>query len=239
MTGVCADLSFGWGDQTIAFSVERCDRETLRISVTPAGEVLVSAPAAATDDDVLKRVRRRGGWILRQVRHFERWRPRTPPRQYLTGETHLYLGRQFRLRIEQSETPDVRLIGDRLVLSTPRPDNLVHRRALLQHWYGLEAHRLFPTRLVSMTEPFLRHGVVPPRLIIRAMSKRWGSFTAQDSLVLNVDLVRASVSCIDYVIAHELAHSLEPDHGDAWRELMNVVMPDWRERKAELEARLL
>jgi predicted metal-dependent hydrolase len=239
MTGVCADLSFGWGDQTIAFSVERCNRETLRISVTPAGEVLVSAPAGATDDEVLERVRRRGGWISRQVRDFERWRPRTPRRQYLTGETHLYLGRHFRLQIKQSETPDVRLIGDRLVLSTPQPDSLVYRRALLQHWYGLEAHRLFPTRLDKVTAPFLRYGVVRPRLIIRAMSKRWGSFTAQGSLVVNVDLVRASVSCIDYVIAHELAHALEPNHGEAWRELMNVVMPDWRERKAELEARLL
>jgi len=236
---VCADLSFGWGDQTIAISVERCDRKTLRISVTPAGEVLVSAPTAATNDEVLERVRRRGGWISRQVRDFERWRPRTPPRQYLTGETHLYLGRQFRLRIEQSETPDVRVIGDRLVLSTPRPDSLVYRRALLQHWYSLEAHRLFPTRLVSVTEPFLRHGVVCPRLIIRPMAKRWGSFTAKGSLVLNLDLVRASVTCIDYVIAHELAHVLEPDHGEDWHELMNVVMPDWRERKAELELRLL
>jgi predicted metal-dependent hydrolase len=239
MTGMCADFSFAWGEQKIAISVERCDRKTLRISVTPAGEVLVSAPAAATDDEVLERVHRRGGWISRQVRHFERWRPRTPPRQYLTGETHLYLGRQFRLRIEQSEAPDVRLIGDRLVLSTPRPDNLVHRRTLLQHWYGLEAHRLFPTRLVSVTEPFRRHGVVRPRLIIRPMSKRWGSFTAKGSLVLNLDLVRAPVTCIDYVIAHELAHALTPDHGAGWRELMNVVMPDWRERKVELEARLL
>jgi predicted metal-dependent hydrolase len=71
------------------------------------------------------------------------------------------------------------------------------------------------------------------------MSKRWGSFTAKGSLVLNLDLVRAPVTCIDYVIAHELAHALTPDHGAGWRELMNVVMPDWRERKVELEARLL
>jgi predicted metal-dependent hydrolase len=70
------------------------------------------------------------------------------------------------------------------------------------------------------------------------MSKRWGSFTPGGRVVLNVDLVRASPRLIDYVICHELAHAFYPDHGKEWRSLLNTVMPDWADRKAQLESAL-
>jgi predicted metal-dependent hydrolase len=70
------------------------------------------------------------------------------------------------------------------------------------------------------------------------MSKRWGSFTPGGRVVLNVDLVRASPRLIDYVICHELAHAFYPNHGDGWRSLLETVMPDWAERKAQLEQAL-
>ena len=58
-------------------------------------------------------------------------------------------------------------------------------------------------------------------------------------LVLNRDLIRASIQSIDYVIIHELAHAIEPDHGVGWQALMKRLLPDWKERKIELETRLL
>src|SRR3954470_21870366 len=61
------------------------------------------------------------------------------------------------------------------------------------------------------------HGIAKPRLIIRPMSQRWGSFTAKGNLVPNTELAQASPHLIDYVIAHELAHALHPDHGANWR----------------------
>jgi predicted metal-dependent hydrolase len=71
------------------------------------------------------------------------------------------------------------------------------------------------------------------------MTQRRGSYSAKNKLVLNRDLIRASIQSIDYVIAHELAHALEPDHGARWQALMNSLLPDWQRRKSELEARLL
>jgi predicted metal-dependent hydrolase len=71
------------------------------------------------------------------------------------------------------------------------------------------------------------------------MSQRWGSFTSKGNLVLNSELVQASPHLIDYVIAHELAHALHPDHGIEWQRLLSQFMPDWRDRKAQLEHQLL
>lgn len=135
--------------------------------------------------------------------------------------------------------PDVRLDGDRMILAV-RPDrSFVQRRVLVRHWYWLQGHRVFPERLAATAPPFVRLGIAEPRLVIRTMSQRWGSFTARGNLVLNSELAQASPHLIDYVIAHELAHALHPDHGTGWQGLLAQTMPDWRARKDELERQLL
>jgi hypothetical protein len=70
------------------------------------------------------------------------------------------------------------------------------------------------------------------------MTKRWGSFTPTGRILLNVDLVRASPTLIDYVITHELTHAFHADHGREWRKLLSTMMPDWESRKAALEQAL-
>lgn len=234
-----AELIARWGEMELPFSVKRSARRTLRIVVSPDGSVAAHAPDQATDDEIVARVSRRGGWIKRELLRCERWRPRTPARQYVSGETHLFLGKQYRLVVTSEGAPQVRLDGDRIVLAVRENSNFVHRRTLLRHWYGLQSHRVFPERLEATAPPFLRLGVVKPRLIIRAMSQRWGSFTSKGNLVLNSELVQASPHLIDYVIAHELAHALYPDHGLSWQGLLTQAMQDWRSRKDDLERQLL
>lgn len=234
-----ADASFQWGRRRIAYSVHRNERRRLKIAVAPSGSVHVTAPLDANDDEVHKRVRRKGGWISAQIEDFEQYRPRTPPRQYISGETHLLRGTQYRLRVRQSAASRVYLTGDRIVLETPHAENVMQKAALLNHFYRLEAHQEFPLRLQQLAPLFASEGMDVPKLVIRPMTKRWGSYTPKGILVLNLDLVRAPIRCIDYVIVHELAHVFEPDHGPRWRRLMDKAMPDWRERKQQLESKLV
>jgi len=234
-----AELIARWGEMVLPFSVKRSDRRTLRIVISPDGSVAAYVPDHATDDEIVARVSRRGGWIKRELLRCERWRPRTPTRQYVSGETHLFLGKQYRLIVTNEGAPNVRLDGDRIVLAVRHNSEFVHRKTLLRHWYGLQSHRVFRERLEATAPPFLRMGVARPRLIIRAMSQRWGSFTSKGNLVLNSELVQASPHLIDYVIAHELAHALHPDHGHDWQDLLTQVMQDWRRRKDDLERQLL
>jgi predicted metal-dependent hydrolase len=233
------ELVVPWGDRGLRFSLVRSARRTLRITVAPDGSVRVHAPVKAAEDEICRRVARRGGWISRQLQRFDQWRPRTPPRQYLSGETHLFLGRQYRLLVTSEGAPDVRIDGDRLVLAVREDRSFVHRRTLLQHWYTLQSHQIFPERLNIAIAPFLRLGIARPRLIIRVLARRWGSYTAAGNLVLNRDLVQAAPHLIDYVVTHELAHAVHPDHGSEWQDLLTRTMPDWRERKQDLERQLL
>jgi predicted metal-dependent hydrolase len=114
-------LKFPYGDGLIAFRLERRDRKTLAISVKPDAEVEVLAPKDAPLDKVFEKVRKRAPWIQRQQRFFRQFQPRTPNRQYVSGETHLYLGRQYRLKVVSHIQQHVKLFRGRLVVQSTRP----------------------------------------------------------------------------------------------------------------------
>lgn len=233
------DLEAAWGNWRLPFRLRRAEVKRLRIVVDPEGAVAVTAPLHATDEAVVARVSRRGDWIQRQQEHFSRWRPRTPPRQYLSGETHLFLGDQLRLQIEPALGQGVEKHGDRLVVGLGNVKGRGLARELVQAWYTAQAKSILRDRWHAQDDIWARHGVQASRLIVRPLRNRWGSMTRAGSLILNADLVRASPQLIDYVIAHEMAHMLHPHHGSQWQMLLGVVMPDWVERKHLLERQLL
>jgi len=68
------------------------------------------------------------------------------------------------------------------------------------------------------------------------MKKRWGSLTPSNKLILNPELIKAPVKCIDYVIIHELCHIVNPNHGKEFYQLQKKMMPDWKRWKDKLES---
>lgn len=233
------ELLARWGLETISFTLRRAPVARLAIEVSPSGRVDVIAPEHADEAEVLARVSRRGAWIVRQRDDFERMRPRTPVRQYVSGETHLLHGRQLRLKVLRSELGHVSVIGDRLQVATPDWSDRTSIKTLMDDWYASEARTYLHQRFALQSKLWARHGVIASGLIVRTLSARWGSMTSKGRLVLNQDLVRASPALVDYVIAHEMAHVLHPNHGSEWRRLLGSVMPDWGLRKNQLERQLV
>jgi predicted metal-dependent hydrolase len=226
------------GSREIAATLCRTDRRVLKIEIEPSGRVTVFAPNDASHEAIEVRCRRKGPWVFRELDRLSAEPAFTPDRRYLSGETHLFMGRAYRLAVERSAEPFVRIDGSRLVVGAREPTDVAHCRRLLTAFYKLEARSLFPSRLSVVFPPFERRGLRRPHLIIRWMTKRWGSFTASGNITLNVDLVRAGPNLIDYVIAHELAHAFHGDHSEDWRNLLSSVLPDWEERKLRLEMML-
>ncbi len=224
-----------YGGRVIGYTVEYADRRTLAITVHPDMTVEVRAPRDAEEEVIHTVLRRRVAWIARQLRFFEQFQPRTPPRQYVPGESHLYLGRQYRLRIRQDERERVQLSGGYLIVTLPDPTDREEVRRRVIRWYGARARRCYKQRLAACLRSPAAYGLTPPRLQARKLAKRWGSLSPAGTLTLNVDLVRAPRWCIDYVIMHELCHQLHPNHSRAFYDRLESVMPDWRERKMALE----
>ena len=158
-----------------------------------------------------------------------------PPRRYVSGETHLYLGRQYRLKIVEEEESSVRLFHGRIFIATPEPKDKDRNAALLTEWYTSRARLKFAERFELLAPSFERLGLAMPTLAIRPLSRRWGSLSSGGRMTLNRDLIRAPSLCIDYVITHELCHLVHRDHGSAFYDLLERVMPDWQRRKFRLE----
>lgn len=204
----------------------------------PNAAVVITAPLGACIQEIERRANRRGAWVFRKLDRIASRPPQTSERRFVSGETHLLQGRQYRLAFETSAEAAVRLEGGRIVVSVRHIDDQAHCRRLLNTFYALQARTVFRERLGAVFPPFERRGLKRPKLIIRKLANRWGSFTPKGDLVLNIDLIRASPAQIDYVICHELVHGFHPDHGPEWRTLLDALMPDWRQRKALLETSL-
>lgn len=228
--------SVHYGAHVIGFSVVRRDRKTLEIAVEPDASVVVAAPADATPEAIDVKVRKRGAWIRRQQRYFTQFLPRTPERRYVTGETHLYLGRQHRLKIQGGDPEGVKLARGFISVTTRDPTRPEHVETLVEGWYRERAHLKFAERVDINLRRFADPEAHRPRgLIVRKIKRRWGSMSAAGRLLLNLRLIEAPINAIDYVITHELCHVAEPNHGPRFFALLSQVMPDWPKRKERLE----
>lgn len=224
-----------FGDTTIEYDLHYAPRKTLAITVEPSLRVRVVAPPEARPEDVAAKVRQRAPWILRQQRELERYLPPPAPRLYISGETHRYLGRQYRLKVIPGEAESVKLTRGWLHISTHRTSDSERVRQLLDGWYLTQAKRVFPERLQAMLPRFRSVGVteVPP-LVIKPLEAQWGSCTDTGTITLNIRLIQALKPHIDYVIVHELCHLVEHNHSPRFYRLLDRTLPEWRERRQAL-----
>jgi predicted metal-dependent hydrolase len=140
--------SVQYGEHRIDFAVVRRDRTTLEIAVEPDATVVIAAPLDASLAAIEAKVRKRAAWIRRQQRYFIQFLPRTADRQYVAGETHLYLGRQYRLKVVPHVQATVKLIRGFIVVQTHRPSRTEVTRELVEHWYReRRAHTKFAERM--------------------------------------------------------------------------------------------
>jgi predicted metal-dependent hydrolase len=227
-----------YGTDTIRYEVRfLASRQTLAIEVHPDSRVLVRAPVGCPESLIAERVHKRAAWISRQLADFERYRPRTPARQYVNGESHLYLGRQYRLKSVSDDRVSVKLARGELLVRLPDEPDPARVKALLRRWYLDRAREVFGDVLDASLLRF--KGIERPRLIVRTMQSRWGSLSPAGTMTLNVKLVRAPRPCIEYVVTHELCHTSHRGHDARFFKLLGRVMPDWAQRKERLEAALL
>lgn len=224
-----------YGSERIEFHLSRRPRKTLAITVHPDLRVEVVAPLDAEEDAVIKRVQARARWILRQRRKFISWMPKPTPRRYQSGETHRYLGRQYRLRIVSAKTPGVILKAGFIEIRQSDPKNTMAARKQLDQWFRQQAERRFRRDLTKALKRLTVYQLTHPTLRLLRMPKRWGSCTAKGEILLNPELIKTPGLCVEYVILHELCHLKHPNHSAAFFRMLDAILPDWEERKQRLE----
>jgi len=153
----------------------------------------------------------------------------------VSGETHRYLGRQYRLKVVKAEESSVKLQGRFIWVHAPNKHDRVRVRKLVEAWYLAHAKERFARSVAESAARLGTRLASPPRIQLRRMPKRWGSWTRRGVIYLNPELVKAPGSCVDYVVTHELCHLVHGHHGPAFYALLSRAMPDWEQRKRRLE----
>jgi predicted metal-dependent hydrolase len=224
-----------YGNESITFQLERKNRKTLAITVHPDGRVSVTAPQDAPLDVIHQKVEKRADWIVKQQRNFNNYPPPLPERQYVSGETYRYLGRQYRLKVVAGPSERMRLWRGRIEVHTSNTSDNNRIKKLLTTWLRQRAHHVFQERYQHCNKLAKEHGISHGdgfRLL--HMPKRWGSCTKKGKLLLNPALVGAPKECIDYVIIHELIHTLEHNHGPLFYKTLEAALPNWKHLRAKL-----
>lgn len=232
MDQVIEQDSIEYGSSIIEYTIQYAKRKTLGIIVNPDGSVALKAPFDSSREKIRERVHKRASWILRQRRYFETFGVATTPRRYVSGETHLYLGRQYMLRVTQSEINAVHYQNNIIEVECR------HKRdaaTLLLTWYRQRAKIKFPEYAEPIIGQFSAYGVKPRSVSIRKMDKRWGYCTKDGNIYLNPRLICAPRCCIEYVITHEMCHLVHKNHSKEFYALLSKEMPHWEKWKNKLE----
>jgi predicted metal-dependent hydrolase len=234
-----------FGSKVIDFRLEYSDRKSLGISVTPEMTVLVKAPVGISMEIVEEKIRKKAPWIIKQQSFFISFQPKTPQRKYISGETHLYLGKQYRIKIMNNElemnNEFVKLRGQFFEVYTNDRNKI---KELLKNWY----HKKAKEKLAEIAQPLIvsflerntknisnHSSFITQHLSLRNMQTRWGSCTQKGKIILNPELIKAPKGCIEYVIIHELCHLIHHDHTQKFLDLQTKEMKDWEKWKMKLE----
>lgn len=227
-----------YGDQRIAYRVERDERRTTRVAihVDPDGTVVVDAPLGFDEATIQRAVQKRARWVANHVAEARDRYAHVRPREYVSGEQVFYLGKRYVLKVvpvEHKPGP-VKLRGNRLVVETRTgdPDDV---KGQLRGWYQVKARAYFVTKISDAAQRLPWVEQVPPfRLLV--MQRQWGSCSPTGQIILNPHLVKAPRECIEYVIIHELAHLEHRGHGPEFWKLVEKHVPEWQVAKTRLDA---
>ncbi|HET6245885.1 MAG: M48 family metallopeptidase [Bacteroidetes bacterium] len=227
------ELSIEYGTTTIKFKVHYSDRKTLGIEVHPDQSIKVIAPTGLTLNRIMQKVENKAPWIQKQVRKFSRIEKFETKKDYVSGETMFYLGRQYRLKVIKGD-PSVKLSGKYFWLSMPDKNDKILAAELIEQWYKEHAIKKLNDRFIKLNHIAKHEKIKVNTLYFRTLKKRWGSCTKLGNITLNINLIKAPIDCIDYVIIHELCHLKYLNHSPKFYRLLDKYSPDWRIKQEKL-----
>ncbi|WP_462112033.1 M48 family metallopeptidase [Campylobacter concisus] len=211
--------------------IVRKDVKNITLKVRPNGETILTAPKAASDEHIKFIMQKRAKWIAQKRAFFASFK--TPQKEYVSGEDFRYLGRSYRLKVAQSRQERVKLQRGYLELFIKDKNDLKRKENLVYEWYR-ERAMLYFFNILQEFNKIVKQDIKSVK--IRQMKTRWGSCNPYKSYInLNIELIKKPKACIEYVVFHELAHLLYPNHSKKFYDYLTLYMPDWQKRKEILE----
>ncbi|NDP28706.1 MAG: M48 family metallopeptidase [Flavobacterium sp.] len=217
----------------IIIEVTLKDIKNVHLSVYPPfGQVKIAAPDRMELDTIRIYAISKLSWIRKQQAKIKAQK-REAPREYLTKESHYYLGKRYLMKVmEHNAVPSVKLNHNSIELSIRPQTDTAKRKEIIEEWYRAQLKELVP-KYISKWEPIL--GVKGTNFGIKKMKTKWGTCNiGAQRIWLNLELAKKPATCLEYIIVHEMTHLLERNHNSRFVALMNRFLPNWVAIKEEL-----
>ena len=222
-----------FGKHKKEYTLIRKKRSTISVTVKPDLRIIVSCPIHATNEKIETFLRKKWRWIDEQVAFFKKYQKKIYKKEYVSGESFYYLGRQYQLVIKKAEEDNISLTRDQLIVhSVKGSSHKAYTKQLVTMWYKQKAKVILVKYFAEQLERFGYKKKILLR--IASMKRKWGSFRGS-TVTLNPLLVQARKEAIDYVITHELCHIRYQNHSKKFWEYMDEMYPGWEKEKERLE----
>ena len=228
-------------DGDIPYLLTRKPVKNVNLRIKPEGEVLVSANNSVPTDFIDAFIEKKQRYVFSVLSRYEEKKKlfQAVPKRYVSGESYDLLGKSLRLKVEANKEENVYTDGVYIFLKVKDKDDFRHKEIMMSKWLKQYQTTVFEELLQEKYLLFEKYGVTYPTLKIRNMTSRWGSCQPKKGIItLNSKLIEAPRNCIEYVILHELVHFIHPNHSRQFWDFVAMMMPDWKERKEELEKRI-
>ncbi|PIZ74797.1 hypothetical protein COY07_00140 [Candidatus Peregrinibacteria bacterium CG_4_10_14_0_2_um_filter_43_11] len=230
--------TFTYGKYSYEYYLIKQDRKTVSLIVQPNLTIILKCPMDYKMDKIERFLKKKWSWLEKQLNYFKKYKKSLQEKDYVSGESFLYLGRQYKIIIKKTEKNSVTLAKNQIhIFTTKAVNNSQKNKRLLEKWYEERTSLIFKKQLKETIKKFNYDFL--PKLIIRKMNKRWGSYLQNKKIILNPELIKASKDCIDYVITHELCHISHKKHDQNFFKMMDSKIPNWERVKEKLELRFI
>ena len=227
--------------RVLEYQLTRKQVKNINLRVKPDGQVFVSASQNVPVEFIDNFVKEKQEYIIRALDKYEENRKYVSfaPRQYVSGESFDILGKSLRLKVIQGKQESVTTDGVFIFLTLRNKENQKRKENLMNNWLKEMQTGTFNQISREIYQIFKKYDVEYPIVKVRYMTSRWGSCQPKRGVItLNSKLIEAPRNCIEYVVLHEFTHFIHPNHSKKFYDFVAMLMPDWKERKMELEKRM-
>ncbi|QNU67835.1 M48 family metallopeptidase [Ruminiclostridium herbifermentans] len=216
-------------DTEINYIVTRSNRKTIGITIDKNGLVKVTSPYRVSESYINELMYKKSSWIQKKLLELKsRAEKAKSPKMFYNGESFLYLGNEFELKIcrdSSCKKATVKIEGKNIVIDLPINFNTDNIKKILRQWYIEQFKHIAAERINHYSAQI---GVFPKKVTIREQKTRWGSCSSKGNINLNWKLIMASLEVLDYVIVHELCHMIAMNHSEEFWKIVGTFSPQYK-----------
>ncbi len=219
--------------------IVRKNVKNINMRIKPSLEVTISANKSVSEKYIIEMINNKSEWIYKHILEFEK--KGCVPRydKFINGEVVKYLGKKYLLEIIDGDINNVIRYDNKIVIIVNNKDNNLLIKEVFDNWLKIKAREIFTEALDEMYKKMKNYDIIYPKMTIRKMKTRWGSCSVNKAKIsINSNLIYEPIKSIKYVILHELAHFVYPNHSNDFYKILKENMVDFKEIENNLNGKI-